>query len=960
MRAGWQEAAAKAFAAEWEGKGEEKQDSQRFWMELLRKVYGVEDVENFVRFETRVKLEHTSFIDVMVPATHTMIEQKSRAKDLSAPIRQSDGTLLKPFEQAKRYAGALPYSERPRWIVACNFRQFQVFDMERPNDEPQIIELKDLGRDYYRLNFITDVRDSRITKELEVSKEAGAIIGRIYAALLPLYERALPDNLPLAYSYLNKLCVRLVFCFYAEDSGVFGRRGMFHDYLAGYKPEHFASELKDLFHVLDTPADERDLFLEANKAAFPYVNGSLFKEDVPIPPISEEVRRLILEDGCGFDWSGMSPVIFGSLFESCLNPETRRAGGMHYTSIENIHKVIDPLFLDGYREKFQQAMAIGQQKKRCAALEALQEELAAGQYFDPACGSGNFLTESYLSLRRLENDILRETITDRSGTGVLLTDQNPIRVSIRQFYGIEINDFAVSVAKTALWIAESQMMKETEGILRQDLNFLPLKTNANIHEGNALRMDWNAILPPAANVHLLGNPPFVGYSLQSKEQKADIKSIYVDEKGKPYKAAGKIDYVAGWYMKAAQYMVGVPLGHELEERACHGLELAAERPEGARIDSRNLPPIHAAFVSTNSITQGEQVAAVFEPLYERFGFHIDFAYQTFRWDSESADKAHVHCVIIGFSCGSESKEQRLYVGADAKIVEHINPYLLDVPVVFIKSRKHPICDVPEIVKGSSPVDGQNLLLSENEYTEVIQKDPELEKYIHPFLGAKEFLHNKKRFCFWLDRISPAEIKKHPILLDRIKKTREFRLASSKAATRKYADMPTRFMEIRQPKNNYILIPRHSSENRRYIPMDFLDPDIICGDANIAMPNAQIYHFGVLESNVHMAWMRTVCGRIKSDYRYSNDIVYNNFPWPTPTAAQRAAIERTAQGILDARALYPDSSLADLYDETTMPIELRRAHRTNDRAVLAAYYLPVTISEPDCVAHLMRLYQSLVS
>jgi len=925
MRAGWQEAAAKAFAAEWEGKGEEKQDSQRFWMELLRKVYGVEDVENFVRFETRVKLEHTSFIDVMVPATHTMIEQKSRAKDLSAPIRQSDGTLLKPFEQAKRYAGALPYSERPRWIVACNFRQFQVFDMERPNDEPQIIELKDLGRDYYRLNFITDVRDSRITKELEVSKEAGAIIGRIYAALLPLYERALPDNLPLAYSYLNKLCVRLVFCFYAEDSGVFGRRGMFHDYLAGYKPEHFASELKDLFHVLDTPADERDLFLEANKAAFPYVNGSLFKEDVPIPPISEEVRRLILEDGCGFDWSGMSPVIFGSLFESCLNPETRRAGGMHYTSIENIHKVIDPLFLDGYREKFQQAMAIGQQKKRCAALEALQEELAAGQYFDPACGSGNFLTESYLSLRRLENDILRETITDRSGTGVLLTDQNPIRVSIRQFYGIEINDFAVSVAKTALWIAESQMMKETEGILRQDLNFLPLKTNANIHEGNALRMDWNAILPPSDRVKIMGNPPFVGGKMMTKEQKDDLVEIIGDRK-----LSRSMDYVNAWYYKAAEYM-----------------------------NIKQNLPIMAAFVSTNSITQGQQVAPIWEPLMKKYHVRIQYAYQDFVWDSESKEKAHVHCVIIGFCCFDCSKKKVLFRTGGGEEVDNINAYLLDAPDVFVKKASRPICQVPRMSYGNMPNDGGNFILSTEEKESLLAKDPYLKKFIRRYMGAEEFLHNKKRYCLWLPDASPSEIKSHKELLHRVEAVREFRLQSTAEPTRKKAETPNRFFYIAPIKKTYLCTPEVSSERRRYIPIGFLTKETIASNLIHIVPDATLYHFGILESNVHMAWMRAVAGRLETRYRYSNSIVYNTFPWPEPTAAQRAAIERTAQGILDARALYPDSSLADLYDETTMPIELRRAHRANDRAVLAAYHLPVTISEPDCVAHLMRLYQSLV-
>jgi len=491
-----QKKAAKEFAARWEGKGDEKQDSQRFWFDLLQNVYGIEDPASFLRFEQKVKLTHTSFIDVMIPATHTMIEQKSLGKDLNAPIKQSDGTLLKPSEQAKRYAAALPYSERPRWIISCNFAEFQVYDMERPNDDPERIELKNLGEECYRLQFMVDVASSHITREMDISRDAGTLVGKLYNALLPAYgeqptEKDLQD--------LNKLIVRLVFALYAEDAGIFGRRNMFHDFLATFNPSDVRLGLTELFKVFDQKQEERDRFLEKKYADFPYVNGSLFSEAVPVPPIDQSTYDLLLNEACDFDWAQISPTIFGAIFESTLNPDTRRKGGMHYTSIENIHKVIDPLFLDDYREKFHMAMEEKTLKKRLERFKALQKELASGKYFDPAAGSGNFLTESYLSLRRLENDILRETVTDSAGTGLLgfaEEEWNPIQVSIDQFYGIEINDFAVSVAKTALWIAESQMMHETEDIMQREMDFLPLTTNANIHEGNALRMDWRDICPP--------------------------------------------------------------------------------------------------------------------------------------------------------------------------------------------------------------------------------------------------------------------------------------------------------------------------------------------------------------------------------------------------------------------------------------------------------------------------------
>ncbi len=925
-----QKSAAAAFAAKWQGKGDEKQDSQRFWIELLQKVYGVEDPASFVRFETRVKLSHTSFIDVMIPATHTMIEQKGRGVDLEKPIRQSDGTLLKPAEQAKRYAAALPYSERPRWIITCNFRQFQVFDMERPNDPPQLIELKNLADEAYRLQFMVDVKDSHITKEMEISKSAGELVGRLYTALQPLYLGAPQLSEAQATEYLNKLCVRLVFCLYAEDAGIFGRRNMFHDYLDDYRPQHFAKALSDLFQVLDQEPEARDPFLEAGLAAFPYVNGGLFAESVPVPPMNDAVRRLILEDACNFDWSQISPTIFGAIFESTLNPATRRAGGMHYTSIENIHKVIDPLFLDEYKETFHAAMQEKTVKARTEKLQALQQKLAAIRCFDPACGSGNFLTESYLSLRRLENDILRETVLDKAGSGVLGFDEaaySPIKVSIQQFYGIEINDFAVSVAKTAIWIAESQMMQETEGIVHREMNFLPLTTNANIHEGNALRMNWKKILPPSDKVRIMGNPPFVGYSLQSKEQKEDVLNIFIDEKGKTYKSAGKLDYVSCWYFKASEYM--------------------------------QRTTIPAAFVSTNSITQGEQVAILWKPLVLRFGIHINFAWRTFVWNSESHDQAAVHCVIIGFS-PKNLNEKYLYSDGIRQHVSNINPYLIDAPTIFIESRKTPISNVPEMVYGNKPTDGGFLFLTPQEKIEVIKKEPSLTKYIKQIYGAKEYINNIERYCLWLEHISPAAIKKSSFLKKRIEGVRKFRLDSPKKATQKSADTPYLFQEIRQPHSNYIIIPRHSSQARRYVPFGFVSPDIIVNDAVQIIPNASLYMLGIISSNVHMAWMRAVCGRIKSDYRYSKDIVYDNFPWPTPTPEQKAAIEKTAQAILDARELYPDSSLADLYDEVLMPKELREAHRANDRAVMRAYGFPIKMTESDCVAALMQRYEQLTA
>ena len=912
-----QAAAAAAFAERWKGRGYEKGDSQVFWTELLTEVFGVENPSTIIRYEEQVKVDNTNFIDGHIPSTKVLIEQKSIDKDLRKGIKQSDGSLLNPFQQAKRYAAELPYSERPRWIVTCNFAEFLVYDMEQPNGEPQQILLENLGKEYYRLQFLVDAKSDHLSKEMEVSIEAGKIVGRIYEALLTQYD----DNSPEALRWLNILCVRIVFCLYAEDAGIFSR-DQFHDFLVTYEAKDLRRALRDLFEVLNTPKEKRSKYLQEELAAFPYTNGGLFEEEIEIPQFTEELKQTLLQNASlDFDWSDISPTIFGAVFESTLNPETRRSGGMHYTSIENIHKVIDPLFLNDLRRELDEILEEKVEKQRLKKLDSYQDKLASLTFLDPACGSGNFLTETYLSLRRLENEAIRERYHGQMMMGAFV---NPIKVSINQFYGIEINDFAVTVATTALWISEAQMLTETEHIIHQDIDFLPLRSYTNIHEGNALRIDWETVVPKAHLNYIIGNPPFVGYSLQNKEQKDDILSVFVDIDGKPFKTAGKIDYVAGWYYKASELMQHTN--------------------------------IRAALVSTNSITQGEQVAAIWKPLKELFGIHIDFAHRTFRWDSEASLKAHVHCVIVGFSNVNVPKV--IYDNDKQKIADNINAYLIDAPDVYIESRKHPLYDVPEMVTGNRPADGGHLIIEAEDYDDFIKQEPSSQKYIKKLLGAAEFINNKERWCLWLVDASPSELRNMPLVLKRIQACKEDRENAPDEGRRKLALTPHLFREQLNPET-YIIVPSVSSERRRYVPMGLLTKDTIPTNLVLIIPDATLYHFGILESNVHMAWMRAVCGRLKSDYRYSKDVVYNNFPWPTPTDEQKAKIEQTAQAILDARALYPDSSLADLYDELTMPVELRRAHQDNDRAVMAAYGFPIkTMTESQCVAELFKLYQEL--
>ncbi len=916
-------ASAKQFVSDWKGRGDEKQETQAFWMSLLQKVYGVAEPDKYITFEVPVKLSHTSFIDGFIPQTRVLIEQKGQDIDLKKGYKQSDGSMLTPFGQARRYAGYLPHDKNPRWIVVCNFREFHIHDMNRPNDPPEIIALADLEKEYPRLQFLVDAGDEHIKKEMEISLKAGELVGVLYDALLKQYR---DPTEPTALKSLNALCVRLVFCLYAEDAGIFGRHNMFHDYLKKHAAFDARHALIRLFQVLDQKPEERDPYMEDDLAAFPYVNGGLFAdENIIIPRINGEIIDLILKRASeSFDWSEISPTIFGAVFESTLNPETRRSGGMHYTSIENIHKVINPLFLDSLREELDGIKQIQTIKTRERKLEAFQDKLASLVFLDPACGSGNFLTETYISLRRLENETINLLIDcrkDTIGGQILLGTTNPIKVSISQFYGIEINDFAVTVAKTALWIAESQMMKETEDIVHMNLDFLPLKSYVNIAEGNALRLDWESVVPKDRLNYIMGNPPFVGARIMNAEQKADLISVF----GKT-KNVGNMDYVCCWYKKAADLMVNTD--------------------------------IRTALVSTNSVSQGEQVANLWKPLFEN-GVHIDFAHRTFRWDSEAKIKAHVHCVIIGFSTGENQRNKLIFSSDRPQIAKNINGYLVDAENIFAESRNKPICDVPEIGIGNKPIDGGNYLFTEDEKNEFLKKEPQAEKWFKPWYGSQEFINQKPRYCLWLGFCPPNELRKMPECLKRVEAVRNFRLHSASAGTVKLAEKPTHFHVENMPNSTYIIIPEVSSEKRKYIPMGFMSPDVMCSNLVKIIPKASLYHFGVLTSNVHMAWVRAVCGRLETRYRYSKDIVYNNFPWCSPTDEQKAKIEKTAQGILDARALYPDSSLADLYDELTMPPELRRAHQQNDKAVMQAYGFDVkTMTEASCVAELMKLYQKL--
>lgn len=913
--------ASRQFYQKWAGKGREDEDDRSYWLDILQRILGAEDATDRIEFQKKVIVEgHTKRIDAYIPETKVIIEQKTLGIALDKKIHQSGGIELTPYEQAKRYNDNLPSSEKARWIVTSNFADIWIYDMDTrvPEDNITKVSIKDLQSHYSMLAFLLERKIKKVSKEVELSQEAGILVGKIYDAFLKQYHH--PDDKKTLES-LNILCVRLVFCLYAEDAGLFDSKNSFSRYINQYEPKDMRTALVSLFKVLNAPYDLRpDMYFSEELEAFPYCNGGLFdREDIIIPQITQEIKDALV-DASHFNWSEISPTIFGAVFESTLNPETRRSGGMHYTSIENIHKVIDPLFLDDLKAEFSEILKIGVQRQRERYLKEFQAKLASLSFLDPACGSGNFLTETYLSLRRIENEILKELLNGQ----ILLDNINDlsIKVSIGQFYGIEINDFAADVAKTALWIAESQMMKETESIVLTHLDFLPLKTNANIAIGNALRVNWEDVVPRHKLTYIMGNPPFVGSSIKStaEQQKADKEIVFGASN-----SAGKLDYVACWYKKAFDYISGTD--------------------------------IEVAFVSTNSITQGEQVRPLWEPLLS-CGLHINFAYRTFQWDSEAHIKAHVHCVII---CVSRKERKAKFIETDGsrKAAEHINGYLVDAPDFYIESRGSAPKGMPKLTQGNKPWDDGGLIVSPEERDALIKKYPHLQDYIKPFLGSKEYINKIDRYCLWFDGASPAVYKNIPELKERFEKVANIRRISPTVAVQKQALTPMIFSQIRQPKSDYILVPETSSSARYYIPMGFVSKDVIASNSAMTAADATLFMFGVMESNVHMAWVKTLCGRMKSDYRYS-PALYNNFPWPTPTAAQKAKIEQTAQGILNARALFPDCSLATMYDDP-MPPELLEAHRKNNVAVMEAYGLSVKdTSEADCVAFLMKKYQSEVA
>ena len=917
-----QRQAVKAFVKDWTGKGYEKGETQRFWLDLLHRVFGVDNPTQIMQFEIPVKTfakeKGSDFIDAYITTTSVLIEQKGSHVDLSAKARQSDGAELTPFQQGWRYASGLGKLKFPRWIVACNFSTFEVHDMEHPNDAPEIVYLKDLEKEYHRLSFLVDDTSVHLKKELEVSIQAGQIVGVLYEKFLEQYIH--PEN-PDSQKSLNKLCVRLVFCLYAEDAGIFGAKNMFHDYMAQFPANEFRKALIELFQVLDTAPEDRDPYMDEKLAAFPFVSGGMFAGDIEIPRITDEMRTLILQRASDdFDWSLISPTIFGAVFESTLNPETRRAGGMHYTSLENIHKVIDPLFLDDLKAELADIKAekvIRTKKERAIAF---QDKLASLKFLDPACGSGNFLTESYTCLRRLENEVIKILYEDRVIGGLA----DPIKVSIYQFYGIEINDFACSVSQAALWIAETQMLQETDAIVGYDLEPLPLKDYHNIREGNSLRMDWNDVVPASEVDYIMGNPPFIGARMmaQGSEQKKDVENLF----GK-IKDVQDLDYVCCWFRKAAEMIQGTS--------------------------------VNVGFVATNSICQGAQVPILWDVLLNTFNVHIDYAYQTFKWESEASEKAAVHCVIIGFSINSASKKKTLFLSDGTKqTVLNISPYLVEGPSIFAVSQKKPLCDVPQMNFGNQPRDGGFFIFSDEEKSELEKEDPKAAAWLRPYIGAVEFIQRKSRWCLWLRNASPGDIRSSKALYERVDAVRQFRLSSNAKTTIGYAKVPHLFAQITQPEGvDCLLIPSVSSENRYYVPIGFIPAGVITSNAVQIVPDATLYHFGVLTSSVHMAWMRVVCGRLEMRYRYSKEQVYNPFPWPAGSV-NREKIEKSAQGILDARAKYSESSFADLYDPVTMPYDLQKAHRANDAAVLEAYGFPKDASESEIVARLFKMYQEL--
>lgn len=885
------ETRAYAFQKRWKDTaGDERQDGQTFEKDLME-VFGVDWHEGFHEHPITTPDGVINYIDYYLPGK-ILIEMKSRGKSLDVA-----------FSQAMQYVHALKPEEQPVLVLVSDFDTLRVYNtLKQHHYKPfRVATLKPHIRIFSLVAGYG--ADSDVRTEIEVNTDASYKMAKLHDAL--------KEN-GYAGHELEVYLVRLLFCLFADDTGIF-EKSTFFKYLQASNPDgsDLSGRLSLLFSILDTPDEKRMKNLPDELKRFRYINGNLFSEPLTPPYFSVKMRATLLEC-CDFDWTQISPAIFGAMFQGVMNPQERRELGAHYTSEENILKVIRPLFLDELQDEFERS------KNTTAELQAFHHKLASLTFLDPACGCGNFLIITYQRLRQLEFEILK--LLHGSGQMVLFDDVT--KVSVSQFYGIEIEDFPCEIAKVSMLLMKHLMDQEISHYFGGNFIQFPIRDNANIVNANALRLDWNDVVPAQKLNYIMGNPPFSGARLMTIDQKSDLEYVF-----KGLENLGNLDFVTAWFKKSADMM-----------------------------DSSQ---INSALVATNSIVQGDQAGILWDCLFKQ-GIEIDFAYRTFKWSNEAKGKAAVHCVIIGFSkIGGSPKIRRIFDEVSIKVSRNINQYLIDAPSVIIKSRSKPLCVVPEIGIGNQPIDNGNYLFTKEEMESFVLKEPQSQSLFRPFYGSQEFIDKKPRYCLYLGSCTPQELRKMPLVLERVKNVRTFRAQSSRKSTIKLAGYPTQFQTTNIPSTTYLLIPETSSENREYIPIGFMDSTSLASNAVRILPNASLYHFGILTSSTHMTWMRTVAGRLKSDYRYSKDIVYNNFPWPEKTPESITRIEKAAQEVLNARANYPDRSYADLYDPLFMPPDLRKAHNANDKAVWEAYGKAWSLGdEPACVAHLMQLYQQL--
>jgi type I restriction-modification system DNA methylase subunit len=880
------------FSNEWKDESRERAEAQTFWNQFFE-VFGVSRRRVATFDEPAKKTDgQGGFIDMLWKG-NCLVEHKSKGKDLDIACKQA-------FD----YFPGLQEKELPRYVIVSDFAHFRVYDLDKKSHVE--FPLKNLSKNIHLFGFISGYQQRTYKEEDPVNIEAAQVMGKLHDEL---------KEIGYAGHDLEVYLVRLLFCMFADDTGIF-EKDCFHQYIEKRTSEDgsdLANHLAELFQVLNTAEDKRLKTLDESLGQFPYVNGKLFEENLHIAAFNKEMRQLLI-DCCYMDWGKISPAIFGSLFQSVMDPEKRRNLGAHYTSEKNILKLIKPLFIDELWKEFESI------KSNPNKLKEFHIKLSTLRFFDPACGCGNFLVISYRELRLLEIEILRCLIGKEEK---LLKIEMQVLIDVDQFYGIEIEEFPARIAEVAMWLIDHQMnMRISEEFGRYFVR-LPLKKSPSIYNKNALQMDWKEIIKPDKLSYILGNPPFVGKHLQNDEQKNDMEVIFGD-----IDKSGLLDYVTAWYVKAAQYIKGTK--------------------------------IQAAFVSTNSITQGEQVEILWKPLIEKFGIKIHFAHRTFKWSNEAKGNAGVFVVIIGFS-NFDIKNKTIWDYDTPKseaheiTVKNINPYLVDAPNIFISSRRKPLCNSPAMMWGNKPVDGGHLILSEEEKQFLITEEPNAAKFIRPLLSADNYLNNIPRWCLWLVNADPKEIRSLPLVMSRIDSVKKVREKSVDAGARGLALTPTRFRDIQNPAS-FILVPLHTSEKRNYIPMGFFDKKYIANNSCAIVPDATLYHFGILTSAMHMAWMKYTCGRLESRYRYSKDIVYNNFPWPKePSKKNIKAVEEKAQKVLDVRAKFPESSLADLYDPLTMPAELVKGHNELDKAVDVCYRAQAFVNDSNRIEYLFGLY-----